>query len=233
MSPKTDPYDDPDAGKPAEALDAAKVDPHRPLDEQLEEAAAEVGIVPAPNAASETPDDKANRGATSAKPQKKGRPKKEPVPARTFKVADIVGPIAKLLIADHFPELSHLDIRYVFTSRAAEVDKKPVITKSKKLDGLAAWFANGSVDGEANPFFFIEISETHWNSMGRKGKEAFLDDALSNFGTSNKGALKMVRKDIIEHSAVLARHGLYSAELKKSKKAIETALGQPSLEIAS
>lgn len=110
----------------------------------------------------ETETDAANRGNSTTKAQKKGKPKDEPE-ARTFKIAHPAGPIAKLLISDHYPELSQLDIRFIFTSKA--------------------------------------------------------------------GALRLKRPDIREHSSVLARHGLYTAELKAQRKMLASAVLQPTLDV--
>ncbi len=180
---------------------------------------------------SETKTDAENRGNKTGRG--KGRkPKEEPV-ARTFSNADPAERIGKLLIADHYPELSHQPIRYIFTSVADTVGGEPVICRPTKLSGFAAWLAAGGEDGEASPTFVVLISQTHWDSMPQKGREAFLDTALSQFKVTKSGALKMGQLDIRESSAVLARHGMYSKKLKDQARLLQTALAQPALELAS
>lgn len=194
--PLTPEMESPDGERPAGALNSDQVDPHRPLEDQFPDGDGETHTdTPLPDAleqqlASETPP------ADAPKKKGPGRPPKPEPEAREVRVADSVGPIAKLLIADHFPHLEDTVIHYVFVSVASTTDGKPVITKSHKVSGLHAWLANGSEDGEANPFFVVEISETHWSNMSKLKREAFLDDALSNLGKSNKGALKILRRDI-------------------------------------
>lgn len=178
---------------------------------------------------SETADDKANRGAGKGKGKK---PKEEPV-ARTFSNADPAERIGRILIADHYHELAHQPIRYIFTSVADTVGGEPVICRPTKLSGFSAWLASGADDGEASPFFVVLISQTHWDSMPQKGREAFLDSALSQFKVTKSGALKMGQLDIKESSAVLARYGLYSKKLKDQAKLLRAALDQPALELAS
>jgi hypothetical protein len=168
----------------------------------------------------ETETDQENRGAGKEKPQ-----------AREFSMADPAERLGRLLIGDHYPELAHQAIKYVFTSNASVIDKKPVIIKPSKMAGVAAWLANGAAAGEADPFFLIIISQTHWDSMPQKGREAFLDGALAQCTTSKKGALRMKKPDIQETTAVLQRHGAYTDQLKQQFKALEKMRLQPSLEV--
>lgn len=207
------------------------VDPLRPLAEQLDEEDEETAaaIEAIAGETTETPTDAENRGNSTTKRQKKDKPPKEEPVARTFSIADIAGPIAKLLISDHYPALVHSDIRYIFTSKASEIEGKPVVCKPAKISGLSAWLGNGSGDGEACPFFVVVISEGHFESMGQRGKEAFLDHALAHFDISKSGALKLKRPDITQHAAVLQRHGAYTDDLKKQFKQIEKVMLQPSL----
>lgn len=171
---------------------------------------------------SETNTDKENRGAGKEAPE-----------ARTFRIAIPAETIGRAIITQHYPELKQQKLVYVFTSKAGEVDKQPVICKPHKIDGLSAWLATDMEEGEVCPFFAIVISEPHWNEMPQKGKEAFLDSALALCQVSKSGALKLGRPDLRETSAVLARHGLYSKKLKEQGALLKEALGQPALELAS
>lgn len=176
---------------------------------------------PLPNGP-ETEADKENKGA--------GKAAKE---IRTYAVANAVTTLGRAIINQHYPELKHQQIEFVFTSRAFEVGGDPIICKPSKISGLAAWFAAGGNEGEVTPFFVIVVSQTHWDNMPQKAREAFLDGALAQFGVSEKGALRMLKPDISESSAVLARHGLYSKKLKDQAGLIKQALEQPALELAS
>lgn len=170
----------------------------------------------------ETESDKENRGAGREKPE-----------ARTFALANAVETLGRAIIGSHYPELKHQEIRYIFTSRASEEGKEPIICKPAKISGLSAWLASGMDEGEVCPFFVIVVSHTHWDAMGARGKAAFLDGALAQLSVTKTGALKLVKPDISESSAVLARHGMYSKKLKEQANLIQEALNQPALELAS
>jgi len=176
---------------------------------------------PQPNGP-ETDADKENKGAGKA-----------PKEGRTYAMANAVTTLGRALISQHYPELKHQQIEFVFTSRAFEVAGDPIICKPSKISGLAAWFAQETKEGEPTPFFVVVVSQTHWDNMPQKGREAYLDGALAQFGVSERGALRMLKPDISENSAVLARHGLYSKKLKDQAGLIQKCLEQPSLELAS
>lgn len=168
----------------------------------------------------ETVTDKENRGVGKEKPV-----------AREFSVADPVETLGRAIIGSHYPELKHQSVRYIFTTRASEEGKEPIICKPSKISGLNAWLADGMEDGEACPFFVIVVSQTHWEAMPAKGREAYLDGALAQLSVTKTGALKLVKPDISESSAVLARHGMYSKKLKEQATLIQEALNQPVLEL--
>jgi hypothetical protein len=170
----------------------------------------------------ETQTDKENRGA--------GR---EPSPPAEYSLADPAEVVGKLLIGQNYPELSHAAVKFIFATDLGSSDNQPVIMKTVMKKGLDAWgwqnFAHGHA-GPGDPFFVILISESHWNEMSPKAREARLDHHLAQCGVRKKtGALFLAKPDFSEFVTVINRHGLYTNKLRDAGQVLRKHFDQPSL----
>ena len=85
--------------------------------------------------------------------------------------------------------------------------------KSQVLTGLAK-FLSGGRDA------VIVIERRAWMLLDEPRRRALVDHLLSHFGMTEDGDLCIVKPDVAEFAAVIARHGLWRAELERMAEAM-------------
>ncbi len=188
------------------------------------------------------PDPEAGQGETSSDSQETGltvvdggKVKKEKAPPREFAWADPVETLGRLLIGQNYPDLQGVRIVYVFTNKPATQEGEAVIASVSKVQGVIAWLAqlwdgaSESTPGEGDPFFLIIVSQSHWDLMGQRAREAVVDDALWQCAVRDSGALYVRSPDVKTSVDVVHRHGLYTNKLKDLGQVAKRHIENPKL----
>jgi hypothetical protein len=161
--------------------------------------------------------------------------------ATKFFPAPEVEEIAKDLISKYHKHLIDLsvDVRYSFIDKTPKSKGKEVWGTTTKITGKNAYHAADNPDGE--PFFSISISKDVWDVLPQAARIALVDDRLcecwaevkqaKNEADANVDAeieqdnpvkLSLRAPDVVEHSCIIKRHGLWRESVEEL---VEAALG--------
>jgi Putative phage metallopeptidase len=142
----------------------------------------------------------------------------------TFTPAHEAALLAEDIIRADHPHLLHHAVRvgFVFRDDVPKSKGKAVWGTCRKITNLPAYLAapeEAQQDGEAEPFFVIELSKPIWDELTREQREALIDHELSHAWAEEDertGAVKLsvLGHDVEEFAAVILRHGLWRPSLE-------------------
>lgn len=142
-------------------------------------------------------------------------------PAVVFSEAPEVAEVARDLIASHHRHLIGQRIEYVFRSVTGTKGGAEVAGTTRKISSLTSYLAGEEpetdCEGEATgmpAFFVITIAEPVWRAIGHDERSALVDHELSHCGMKD-GAPVLLAHDLEEFVAVVARHGMWRAEIRR------------------
>lgn len=144
--------------------------------------------------------------------------------AAIYSAAKEVEEIAGRLISEHYDELNfnaEVEIVYRFETPTREKNGKAILGECRKVSGLNSYLYRTGIDAtpEAKPFFLILISEDAWRVLNQHQREALVDHELAHVGADidDKGntVFSIKPHDIEEFRDVVARHGMYLADIEK------------------
>jgi predicted metallopeptidase len=133
-----------------------------------------------------------------------------------FARAPDVAAVAARLIEHFHPHLEGVRVEYVFTAKPIRSGGRELAGRARVVRGLMAYVATPEhADGEAEPFFVIEISRRHWLLASPAQKVALVDHELTHCGFDDeRGALCIVPHDVEEFHVIAARHGRWTDSLE-------------------
>lgn len=151
--------------------------------------------------------------------------------AATFAPADEVKSIANDLIPLYHPHLLDARVDYVFISKTKKKGSKEVWGEMRKISNLNAYLAgdqNSRESGCSDPFFVMTISEPVWNNISNDCRRALVDHELCHAKVevdeeTGDYKLHIEPHDVEDFTAVIERHGLWTAEVKKLLDAARAA----------
>jgi hypothetical protein len=144
--------------------------------------------------------------------------------AALYSKAAEVEDIVRRLIGDHYQELAfnhEVQIICRFETPTREKNGKAILGECRKVSGLNSYLYRTGIDDtpEAKPFFLILISEDAWRVLNPDQREALVDHELAHVGADidDKGntVFSIKPHDIEEFRDVVARHGMYLADIER------------------
>lgn len=153
----------------------------------------------------------------------------------TYEIAEDAKPIGKSLVEQFHRHLLQTDIPllYVFRSKHAESNGKPILGKAKRVTGLSAFLAyrhlvdEGEFDSIPPVIFVIELAKDLWYSLEPSQRIALIDHELMHFGPDGMRA-----HDVEEFRDVIDRHGLWQPSIEALAVTISQQKLFPSFEAA-
>jgi hypothetical protein len=138
-----------------------------------------------------------------------------------FARAPDVAAVAARLIEHFHPHLDGVRVEYVFTAKPIRSGGRELAGRARVVRGLMAYVATPDhPDGEANPFFVIEISRRHWLMASPAQK---VDHELNHCGFDDeRGDLCIVPHDVEEFHVIAARHGAWTDSLEIFNEALNS-----------
>lgn len=138
-----------------------------------------------------------------------------------FAIAHEAREIGRNLIRRHYHLLAEMEprIEYVFLKNTPVKSGKETLGRAKKISSLNAWLAMDVSDRENKtlpaPFFVIELSWEIWRRLPLAKRVALVDHELAHCGYNDKAKPAMQPHDCEEFSAIVARHGMWSNDIRE------------------
>lgn len=133
-----------------------------------------------------------------------------------YQEAPDVEALGREIIRDYHSHLVNTRITFCFVSDVDEEgESHPIVKKGKEWWGSAKRVSglNAHLAGEANPFFVMEISEFAWGRMEPHQRRALVDHELCHM-ILDEDKLVIAPHDIEEFAVIVARHGIWSPDVK-------------------
>lgn len=128
-----------------------------------------------------------------------------------YERAHEVAQVASKLIANTHKHLASLPIEYVWRDKASKSGDKVTLGKARKVSGLNAFLSEHGED-----FYVIEIAADTWKDLTSTQQLALVDHELCHLAGRNLDTdkLELRKHDVEEFAEVIARHGVWTANLE-------------------
>jgi predicted metallopeptidase len=130
--------------------------------------------------------------------------------------------VAREIIAENYPHLAGVDMRFVFNEKEPSSCGKALWGRARKITGLPAHLA-----GSDHDFFVLEIVYSVWKQLAPAKRKALVDHELAHFwrdeDEDGEEKLSLLPHDLEEFAAIVRRHGLWREDVKLMAEAIESA----------
>lgn len=142
----------------------------------------------------------------------------EEINDQQFAFAEEVEKIGKRLVERYHEHLADAETKivYIFLKNTPLKNNRETWGRAKKISGFNAWMAQTAktTDPLPEPFFVIEISWYVWKRLKPHQKVALVDHEFCHCKLNDKRQPITVGHDCEEFNGVVARHGLWSDDVR-------------------